>query len=450
MIKKFFKNDVSALLSLALPMMFMGLIQSGIMFFDTIFLAHLGVKILAAGALVNWLFGTFIVVLVGSLSAINILIANKFGEKNHTAIAQVFREGLWLALCILPFSFLLFWFIGPVFGWFGQSAETVQLATSYLHALAFATIAWFPMMVCFELIMGIGDMRVMMAGNVIMVLLNILFSYLFIFGKLGFPSLGIAGAGYGMALSYVITFFSLVIFLINQSKYKPYFKNLFVFKKPLFLKELLKTGIPIGIMYSFELAFFLALTLFMGAYNHDLLVPNQITLQYACLILTAAFSIAQAVTIRIGHLLGAKELPAAKKANDAGIFLTLLVMCVGALVYIFSPTLLISLDFDVNDPNNASLVSYTQEFLFVCAFYQIFEGLRITLFGALRGLKDTRFSLVSSIIGFWAIPFPVGYILSHYTSIGGVGMWWGMALGALVNMCLLKWRFKSKISSIQL
>jgi MATE family multidrug resistance protein len=450
MIKKFFKNDVTSLLTLALPMVFMGVIQSGVMFFDTIFLAHLGVKVLAAGALVNWLFGTFIVVLLGSLSAINILVANKFGEENHHAIAQVFREGLWLALCIMPFAFLLFWFIGPIFGWFGQSPETIQLATSYLHALAFATIAWFPMMVCFELIMGIGDMRVMMAGNVVMVLLNILFSYLFIFGKIGLPSLGIAGAGYGMAVSYTITFIGLLIFLINQSKYKPYFKSLFTFEKPEFLIELLKTGIPIGVMYCFELAFFLALTLFMGAYNPELLVPNQITLQYGCLILTAAFAIAQAVTIRMGHLLGAKEVSSAKKANDAGVFLTLLVMGISALVYFLFPNQLIGLDFDVNDANNASIVYHTRQFLIISAFYQIFEGVRIALFGALRSLQDTRFSLISSIVGFWVIPFPVGYFLAHYTSLGGVGMWWGMTLGALINMGLLQWRFRRKMLFIQL
>lgn len=446
MMKNFFKNDVGPLLSLALPMLFMGVIQSGVLFFDTIFLAHLGVKILAAGALVNWLFGTFIVVLLGSLSAINIIISNKFGEENHKDIARVFREGLWLAICLAPFAFLIFWFIAPVFGWFGQSDEIIQLTTSYLHALAFGTLAWFPMMVCFELIMGIGDMRVMMAGNIMMVLLNILFSYIFIFGKLGLPSLGIAGAGFGMTASYTLTFVTLLLFLINQTKYKPYFKNLFVFKTPIFLGELLKTGIPIGVMYAFELAFFLALTLFMGAYKHELLVPNQITLQYGCTILTAAFAIAQAVTIRMGHLLGAKEVEPAKRAKDAALMVTLVVMGLGAIAFIFFPKQLISLDFNVQDPHHASIVYYTTQFMFISAFYQIFEGARITFFGALRSLQDTKFSLISSLIGFWLIPFPVGYALAHYTHLGGVGMWWGMTLGAIVNMGLLQWRFKSKIA----
>ncbi len=445
MIKRFFKNDVASLLSLALPMIFMGVIQSGVLFFDTIFLAHLGVKILAAGALVNWLFGTFIVVLLGSLSAINILISNKFGEGNQKGIAQIFREGFWLAICLAPLAFILFWFIGPIFGWFGQSDEIVQLATSYLHALAFGTLAWFPMMVCFELIMGIGDMRVMMAGNVVMVLLNILFSYLFIFGKLGLPALGIAGAGFGMTTSYTLTFFALLFFLLFQPKYKPYFKNLFTFEKPAFLGDLLKTGIPIGVMYCFELAFFLALTLFMGAYNHELLVPNQITLQYGCTFLTAAFAIAQAVTIRMGHLLGAKEVSAAKRANDAGIFLTLLVMGISALIYILFPAQLIGLDFDVNAPANASIVYYATQFLLISAIYQLFEGTRITFFGALRSLQDTKFTLIASLIGFWLIPFPVGYALAHYTNLGGAGIWWGMTLGAAINMGLLQWRFKRKI-----
>lgn len=443
--KSFFKEDIGSLLRLALPMIFMGVIQSGVLFFDTIFLAHLSVKVLAAGALVNWLFGTFIVVLLGSLSAINILISNKFGEGDHPGIARVFREGLWMALLLTPLSFLLFWNIAPIFGWFGQSAETIQLTTAYLHGLAFATLAWFPMMVCFELIMGIGDMRIMMAGNVVMVVLNILFSYLFIFGKFGFPVLGIAGAGFSMATSYTITFLLLLAYLNTQSKYKTYFTAVFSFKKPIFWGALLKTGFPIGVMYCFELGFFLALTLFMAAFDEKFLVPNQITLQYGCTTLTVAFAIAQAVTIRMGHLLGAKETLPAKRANDAGVLLTFAIMLLSALAYIFFPLTLIGLDFDIHDPKNAEIIYYSRQLLLINAFYQLFEGVRISLFGALRSLHDTRFSLVSSIIGFWVIPFPVGYALATYGHMGGAGIWWGMTLGAFVNMALLHWRFKAKI-----
>lgn len=327
-----------------------------------------------------------------------------------------------------------------------HSQETIQLANSYLHALAFAIIPWCPLIASLELVIGIGDMKLMMYTNITMVLLNILCSYLLIFGKLGLPSLGIAGAGAGMAVSYTLTFIGLLVALFNQAKYKPYLTQLFSFKKTIFISELLKTGIPMGIMYGFEIAFFLALTLFMGSYKSELIVSNQIVLQYGNIIFMAAFGIAQAITVRMGHLLGAQEEAQAKKVNQAGIFLTLIIMIAVALIYFFFSTQLISLDLNMNDPNNRNIIYYTKQFLLVCGIYQIFEGLRITFFGALRCFQDTKFTLIASIIGFWIIPFPIGYILAYHTSVGGVGMWWGMTLGAVINMGLLQWRYKQKIN----
>jgi MATE family multidrug resistance protein len=72
------KNDFSPLLRLAIPMVISGLVQSSLPFFENIFLAQLGVKVLAAGALVSWLFATLIVILFGTFGAVNILISHKW------------------------------------------------------------------------------------------------------------------------------------------------------------------------------------------------------------------------------------------------------------------------------------------------------------------------------------------------------------------------------------
>jgi MATE family multidrug resistance protein len=83
----------------------------------------------------------------------------------------------------------------------------------------------------------------------------------------------------------------------------------------------------------------------------------------------------------------------------------------------------------------------------ICAIFQIVEAMRITLFGALRGLKDTRFTLSMSIISFWAIALPLGYLLTTYTGLGASGYWWGMVFGAGVGVVLLFWRFKARIAN---
>jgi MATE family multidrug resistance protein len=81
----------------------------------------------------------------------------------------------------------------------------------------------------------------------------------------------------------------------------------------------------------------------------------------------------------------------------------------------------------------------------ISAIFQIVEATRIAFFGALRGLKDTKFTLLTSAMSFWCIALPIGYLLATYAQIGGIGYWWGMVMGAAFSVVLLSWRFKSKI-----
>lgn len=447
--KKYFslKDDVSPLLKLAIPLALTGLVQSSVWFFETLFLAQLGPDILAAGSLVSWLFGTIIVILFGTLSSINILISHKHGANDHHGISLVLRDGLILAILLSLPAYLLFWNMAPIFLLFGQEPSVVTLAESYLHALSWGLLPDFLMIAILEFIIGIGHARVVMIFSMIAVLFNIGFSYILIFGKFGFPVLGIAGAGWGLTISNCATFLLLIIFVLASKNYRKYFRNIFYFHRPSFLLELTQIGMPIGVMYCFEVAFFFALTLFMGSLGSQMLAANQIALQYLGLLMSMMFAIAQAITVRMGHLLGAKEVHAAKRVNNVGISLSALLMVPAALVYWFAPKMLISLDFDIHDPNNFKLIQYAEQFLAIGAVFQIFEAMRISLFGALRSLKDTRFTLLTSIISFWGISLGLGYLFSRYLELGGAGFWWAMVLGAITSVLLLYFRFQFKTKS---
>jgi MATE family multidrug resistance protein len=103
--------------------------------------------------------------------------------------------------------------------------------------------------------------------------------------------------------------------------------------------------------------------------------------------------------------------------------------------------MLISIDLNIHDPVNAETVHLATLFLFISAFFQIFESIRLSLFGALRGLKDTRFTLITSIISFWCIALPLGYLFSIPLDYGGAAFWWAMTAGALIGIILLYRRF---------
>lgn len=94
---------------------------------------------------------------------------------------------------------------------------------------------------------------------------------------------------------------------------------------------------------------------------------------------------------------------------------------------------------------NLVLIHIATQLLAISALFQMIEAMRISFFGALRALKDTRFTLFISAISFWGIALPIGYLLAKRFNFGGNGLWWGMALGAGFSVLLLLRRFKYKI-----
>lgn len=447
MIKNLFsiKNDLSPLLKLVIPLALTGIVQSSAYFFETLFLAHLTPDVLAAGALVSWLFATLAVIFFGTLSSVNILVSLKYGANDHERIGFILRDGIILAIVFSIPAFLFCWYITPVLLFFHQPPSIVSLAQSYLYALAWGMLPSFVEMAFLELLIGLGHARAVMVFSFLSVGQIIFFSYALIFGEFGFDALGIAGAGWGMTISYWLTAIVVIIYVLLQKKYRIYVQKITSFSKPSYLLELIKIGFPIGAMYCVEVGFFLVLTLMMGSLGSQFLAANQIAMQYLGLFMSVIFSIAQAITVRMGHLLGANENTSAKKAAYLGVSLSAVLMVLVAIFGWAFPTVFVSADLNIHDPKNFAVANLAMQFLIISMFFQIFEAARIALFGALRALKDTHFTLLTSAIGFWGVSLPVGYFFATKLQLGGQGLWWGMILGVIISVILLALRFKLKM-----
>ena len=444
------RNESIPLLKLAIPLILTGVVQSSLGFFENIFLARLGEHILAAGALVTALFTTLIVVSFGIFSSVNILSALKFGANDQLSIVLILRDGLLLALMLTGPSFLLFWNVSDVLFLFKQSPELVELAKLYLQALAWGLLPKFIIIVLYEFLLGLGHSRTIMVITILTIPLYIFFSYAFIFGRFGFPALGIAGAGWGMTLSDWLVVIFMGIFLFANHYYRFFMLSIFTLKKPSFLFEILRLGVPIGLMYCVEVGFFFVITLVMGTINVQTLAAYQVALQYLTPLVGIIFCISQAITVRMGHQLGANEINRAKLTAYVGIFLSIFFMVICAIFYWVIPKTLIAVDFDVNNPDYFLTVHLASKFLFIAAFFQIIESVRFALFGALRALKDTHFMLLVSLFSFWVIGLPFGYSLAIPIGLGGDGLWWGMVIGAGLSVILLYKRFEFRMSRYQL
>lgn len=447
--KKNYRGDIVLLLKLAIPMVLTGLVQASTGFFSTLFLARLGHQALAAGAVVVWMFATLMVVLWGTLTSVSVLVAQNYGAKNHAGIVHVLRDALLIALLfVIPSSFLL-WNMAPILLLLGQTPATVLLAQGYLHGLVWGLLPDFVTLVLMQFLIGLGHARTDMVFSMIGVPLVIGCNYALMFGKWGFPTLGIAGIGYGTSLSYWIWGTLMLLYLLLNRNYRHYFAGMLQFKRPYFFGELCKIGLPMGSMYCIEIAFFFTVTLMMGHFGSQYQAANQIALQFLGQLSVVTFAIAQAVTVRVGHSLGAQDTGSAERAGYCGMFIAALFMIMVACSYWFFPLRLIALDFNVHLQKNQAIVQYAQQFLAISALFQLFEAVRLTLFGALRGFKDTRFTLITSIISFWCVSLPIGYLLATRLHWNGTGIWWGMVVGAACGMALLLSRFRFKLKVYQ-
>jgi multidrug resistance protein, MATE family len=444
---KLFLLESKSLLLLSIPLIISGVVETSIGFFSNIFLAHLGTTELAAGALVNWVFSTIMVIIWGTFSAITVLVARYFGENNHEEICCVFYAGLFLAVLLMLPSMLLLWNLAPIFLFFGQDVNTVLLAQAYLHGLSWAIIPDFIITILLQFLAGLGRTRITLAFSLIFVPINIFFNYSLMFGKLGLPALGIAGIGWGSAISFWIVTLGFSIYFFSHKIYQLYLRLPHLQKIRKALKEIFQVGLPIGLMYCIEVGFFLGTTIVMGLISINTLSANQLTLQFYWLFSIVTFSLAQGITIQVGHKIGSGNQQSTNYATYLGVFYSCAFMLLPGILYWFFANDLIMLDFDLKSPKNAEIIHLAKEFLMLAGFVQLVEAIRFAFFGALRGLKDTRFTLYISIFIYWIITLPLGYLLAIVFGMQGYGIWVATLLGQIIGTPLMIIRYRRKVEA---
>ena len=449
MLSRLSRSDFYPLWRLAIPLVLTGFVESSLGLTNTLFLSRLGPEDLAAGALVIWFFCTLMVIVWGIFTGISVLVSHRHGADDIEGVASILRDAIWLAIILTIPLFILIWNLAPVFIWLGQSPAMVSKAIPYMHALAFAVLPDLIGLSFMQFLIGLGRTRTNLAFSLTWVPLNIFLNYVFVFGAFGFPALGVAGLGWGACVAYWITSIGLGIYLFFHPAYRRYVLLLKIFAKAKYFWELFKVGLPMGLMYSLEIGYFFTLALMMGKLGLDELDGNQIALQYLGFLSTFSFSMAQAITVRMGHNLGAKKPEIAHRAALAGIITAACFMILIAMVYGIFPLFLIGLDFNVVDLNlsHPVLIQSAEKFLVLMGVFQVLEAIRLTLFGALRAYKDTKFTLLTSVLCFWGVALPLGYCTAMYTAVGAAGYWWAASLGAFINVILLGLRYRSKLKS---
>ncbi|MBD1851274.1 MATE family efflux transporter [Leptolyngbya sp. FACHB-711] len=438
-------SEVRASLTLAVPLAGAQLAQAATGFVDTVMMGLLGGEVLAAGGLGATTFQACLLVSSSIVSAVSPLAASAFGAGQTREVGRVVQQGMWLAMLMTLPLMLLLAFPRPLFLWLGQSESVTVQSAAYLQAIVWGFPAGLGFAVLRHFVSALSQPRPVIVIMVCGTLFNIAGNYVLMFGKLGLPALGLAGIGYASSLSLWAMFLAL-LFYCQQPRYQQYgiFQNLHVLEGRLF-RELLHVGIPIGILTAAEAGLFTVTTFLMGQLGTVTLAAHQIALQTAAITFMIPLGVSFATTVLVGQRLGQGDFRGAKRAGYTGMGLGVLFMAAMAMLFWTVPEAIVSLYLDINDPANQAVVLLAEQLLGVAAMFQIVDGLQVTAVGALRGLKDTRVPMLIGLIAYWGLGLSCGYLLGLRLGYGGMGLWWGLAIGLAFAASILTWRFSTTV-----
>jgi MATE family multidrug resistance protein len=433
---------------LAAPVMLGMLGHTFVSFIDNIMVGQLGTAELAAVSLGNSFMFIAMSIGIGFSTAITPLIAEADASNNFKKAKSTYKHGLFLCTSLGILLCALVFFSKPLMYLMQQPEEVVVLAIPYLELVAFSLIP----LVIFEAIKQFSDGMSMtkypMYATILANIINVILNYLLIFGKFGFPEMGMVGAAIGTLVSRVV----MLIYLWVLLRYKEHSRNIvrnikFFALDFLMIKKIVNIGSLSAMQMFFEVAIFTAAIWLSGLLGKNPQAANQIALNLSSMAFMVAMGLSVASMIRVGNQKGLQNYKELRRIAFS-IFLLGVVLATffAFLFFIFHkslPHLYVDLSDAENYIDNMEVIGIASKLLLAAAFFQISDSIQVVVLGALRGLQDVKIPTILTFISYWVVGFPVSYLLGKEEMYGSFGIWLGLLAGLTTASILLFIRFNS-------
>ena len=417
-------------------------------FIDNIMVGQLGTAELAAVSLGNSFMFIAMSIGIGFSTAITPLIAEADSSDNLNQARSAYKSGLFLCTTLGIILFLGIYSSKPLMYLMKQPKEVVELAIPYLDLVSFSLIP----LVIFQAIKQFSDGMSMtkypMYATLLANIVNIILNYILIFGKFGFPEMGIVGAAYGTLASRLIMVVYLWLLLRYKKRSAQIVKNIkFFILDFLMIKKIINLGSLSAMQMFFEVAIFTAAIWLSGLLGKNPQAANQIALNLSSMTFMVAMGLSVASMIRVGNQKGLQNYKELRRIAFS-IFLlgTLLATFFAVLFFIFHkslPNIYLDVEDAVNYSDTTEVLSIASNLLLAAAFFQISDSIQVVVLGALRGLQDVKIPTILTFISYWVVGFPISYFLGKEEMYGSFGIWLGLLAGLTTASILLFIRFNS-------
>ena len=431
------KWQTRRLLQIAFPVMlsYLGHVLVGTA--DSMMVGQLGKVPLAAVSLGNSIVVLPLMFGLGLSYGLTPLVAAADGRGNKRRIANLLQHSLLVNLLagigLAGLTVLVIPFLDDM----EQPPAVVAIAGPYLAIVAGSLIPLLIFQGFKQFAEGLGFTRQAMYITLGANGLNVFFNWILIYGKWGFPAMGLAGAGWATLVSRILMMLFMAYYCYKSpffAGYREYF-SLKRFKKKMSLK-LMRLGIPMGLQFVFEVSAFTGAVIMAGWISDTAQAAHQIAINLAAMSYMIASGLSAAATVQVGNLLGRKDVAGLRTAAVTAAVLVLCLQTFFALVFLLGRNWLPTLYID-----NQNVIEIASGLLVIAAFFQLSDGLQVVGLGALRGMEDVKVPTWITLFAYWGMALPLGYFLGFTLDMGISGIWWGLLIGLTVAALLLAVRF---------
>ncbi len=430
------KREFPGLIKLAYPLVLTQLAQFGIVFTDVVMMGLIGPEALAGAGLGGAVFSLLLIFSTGLITVLTNQVTSHLQDK--TLIQQFVHTGLFLSFILFIIFGSLLWNIKPILIMLGQQQIVVDTASLYLKALMWGMLPNLFYMTLRAFTIGVLQPQLISVITIGAMVLNIILNLAFIYA---FPNLGVINLGIASSLVFFAMFIVLVINILLNKKLKGYklFRD-FKFFYPKLIYKLLRLGIPMGMIFTFEGGFFILGTFMAGLFGTTSLAAHHIAMQLSILTYMVTVGIANATSVMVSQAYGLQQFNRVHSIGRAGVCLGLLWMSVPSILFLLSPKPFIYLFTYFNMEQMQEVISVAIGLLMIAAAFQLFDGLQGITFSILRGIEEGFKPMLIAIIGYWCVGAPLAYLFAFVFDWGIQGVWWGLACG-LATTGLLGWSF---------
>ncbi|MEP6491046.1 MAG: MATE family efflux transporter [bacterium] len=429
-------SELRATIRLAIPVVLVQVGFMGMGVIDTLMVGRISARLLAAVALGNLYYFNVTIFGAGTLMALDPIVAQAIGAGDGAAVARAVQRGLLIALGLSIVTVLLFVPATPLLYALHQQAEIVPDAAAYVHISIAGVLPFLAFVVLRQSLQAMHRVApivwTVVAGN----LSNAVFNWVFVYGHLGSPALGVAGSAIATAISRWLM--TALLLALAWRDLKP---NLMPVRRDAWewrpIARMLRIGIPIGGQQALEIGAFGAIGLLMGVLGTVEMAAHQIAITMAALTFMVPLGVATAAAVRVGHAIGAGDDARARAAVRAAYIAGVGFMTLTAILFLSMPRLL-SHAFT----GDARVVALASVLIPIAGVFQVFDGAQAVGAGVLRGAGDTTAPLVVMLAAYWIVGVPVSAYLGFHTNLRAAGLWWGFVVSLAAVALFLFWRIR--------